>query len=142
MRGERAWNGKEGGQASLSSEESALLTLLRGARRGLVVVGELVRPEEAVAASQLAAALGWPVAADVLSGLRVGAASAAASGGVGRPVVIHPMAHLLLGGGGGGGGGGGDHSWGACLKPDVVLQLGAHGTSKRLAQFLVGGGGD
>ena len=44
-------------------------------------------------------------------------------------MVIHHMDHLLLG----------DRSWWARLKPDVVLQLGAHGTSKRVAQFLVRG---
>ena len=42
-------------------------------------------------------------------------------------LVVHHMDHLLLG----------DKAWWSCLKPDVVLQIGAHGTSKRLAQFLV-----
>ncbi len=36
--------------------------------RGLVVVGELQGGEQAAAARRIGAALGWPVAADVLSG--------------------------------------------------------------------------
>ena len=44
------------------------LAALRSARRGLVVVGELARPEDAVAARRIGAALGWPVVTDVLSG--------------------------------------------------------------------------
>jgi 2-succinyl-5-enolpyruvyl-6-hydroxy-3-cyclohexene-1-carboxylate synthase len=44
------------------------LAAVLGARRGLLVIGELPTPEDVAAASQLAQLLGWPVAADVLSG--------------------------------------------------------------------------
>lgn len=47
-----------------------VLALLRSARRGLLVVGELGNPEDAVAARRIGAALGWPVVTDVLSGER------------------------------------------------------------------------
>lgn len=46
----------------------SVLALLRSARRGLVVAGELASPEDAVAARRIGAALGWPVVTDVLSG--------------------------------------------------------------------------
>jgi len=42
--------------------------VLAGARRGLLVLGELPTPADAAAALRVAAALGWPIAADVLSG--------------------------------------------------------------------------
>ena len=129
--------------------------MLLRAKRGLLVVGELMSPADAVTATRLAGVLGWPVAADVLSGMRVGAAAAPdpaalpgygaaadggsgsegsgsgavddGNGGSGACHVIHHMDQMLLG----------DKAWWACLKPDVVLQVGAHGTSKRLAQFMV-----
>ncbi|GAX76586.1 hypothetical protein CEUSTIGMA_g4032.t1 [Chlamydomonas eustigma] len=146
-----------------SPEAASLVALLMSARRGLLVVNELVGSKDTVAVMKLAELLGWPVAADVLSGIRVGwssdyhtspwsdyAVGTAQSPGmlmntavyenVGRTLnitrgllgaqreqqVIHHMDHLLLGG----------SSWWACLKPDVILQVGSHGTSKRLAQFL------
>lgn len=78
--------------------------------------------------------LGWPVAADVLSGLRVGGAAggAAAASTHAHPVhpplpLVHHMDHLLLG----------DKGWWRRLRPDVVLQLGPHLTSKRIGQFMV-----
>ena len=46
------------------------------------------------------------------------------------PLVAH-MDHLLLG----------DRAWWAALRPDCVLQLGPHLTSKRLGQFMVGSWG-
>ena len=48
--------------------ESELLRILAGAQRGLIVVAQMARPEDCVAALKIARALGWPVAADVLSG--------------------------------------------------------------------------
>ena len=45
-----------------------LLGCLGGARRGLLVVGQLTTPQDCMAALRIAQALGWPVAADVLSG--------------------------------------------------------------------------
>jgi len=143
-----------------------VLRALRGARRGLLVVGELAGPEDARAAAELARLLGWPVAADVLSGMRVGARAAAADGGGdgggggnGGGPLLAPAALLshfdqvLLppppppgAGGGGGGAYGSQAAWWDALRPDVVLQLGAHLTSKRLSQFLeraaMGGQGD
>jgi len=46
----------------------AYIPALLAARRGLLVVGELPRAEDAVAAVRLATALGWPIVCDVLSG--------------------------------------------------------------------------
>jgi len=75
-----------------------------GASRGLVVVGELSDPADVVSAAHVAASLGWPVAADILSGLRLGGSSSSRSGGEagsstgldGRLSVVHHMDQLLL----------------------------------------------
>jgi len=56
-----------------------VLQLLLEAQQGLIVVGEQVDPASAAAAVQLGGALGWPVAADVLSGCGLAAAAAAAA---------------------------------------------------------------
>ncbi|GAB4817906.1 hypothetical protein N2152v2_004952 [Parachlorella kessleri] len=107
--------------AAVPPAAAAALNAVLRAQRGLLVVGELTHPEDVVAAAQLARALQWPVAADVLSGLRAGVQEADPS-----LAVIHHMDHLLLGG---------EEHWQA-LRPDVVLQLGGHLTSKRLCNFL------
>ena len=44
------------------------MACLAAARRGLLVLGELPDPADAAAALRIARALGWAVAADVLSG--------------------------------------------------------------------------
>ncbi len=89
---------------------------------------------------QICTMLGWPVAADVLSGLRVGGTAGGASAASASPAsvphphpahpplpLVHHMDHLLLG----------DKGWWRRLRPDVVLQLGPHLTSKRIGQFMV-----
>ncbi len=46
-----------------------LIATLRSAERGLLVVAELTSPEDVMAALNISKALGWPVAADALSGV-------------------------------------------------------------------------
>ena len=102
--------------------------MVGGARRGLIVVSELAHPDDVLAAVQLGQLLQWPVAADILSGLRAGARSSGSGGGGGSPQalqLLHHFDHLLL-----------DRRHWAALRPDVVLQLGGHHTSKRANQFL------
>lgn len=91
-----------------------LLAVINGAQRGLLVLGEL-SPQDAAAAADLATTLGWPVAADILSGARM------------QSTVVQHIDHILLG----------DKSWWSSVRPDVILQLGPRLTSKRLQQFLV-----
>lgn len=122
-----------GSSVAADPAAAAALQAIVSARRGLIVAAELTHPEDVVAAAQLAQLLGWPVVADVLSGLRAGvpaappsAAGTAAAGGPAAVKVIHHFDNLLLVD---------RQQWGA-LRPDVVLQLGGHLTSKRANQFL------
>jgi isochorismate synthase/2-succinyl-5-enolpyruvyl-6-hydroxy-3-cyclohexene-1-carboxylate synthase/2-succinyl-6-hydroxy-2,4-cyclohexadiene-1-carboxylate synthase/O-succinylbenzoate synthase len=133
------------GGAGFSAEVLGLLPQLQSAQRGLLVVGELMDSRDAADAVALGAALGWPVVTDVLSGLRVGLQQAPAdtwpacgplssSGSEQGDIsssrgvcLVHHLDLLLLG----------ETSWWGALQPDVVVQLGRHLTSKRLAQFLV-----
>lgn len=87
-----------------------------GARRGLVVVGALPGGRDRDETAALCERLGWPVAADVRSGLRLG------PGPAGR---IAHLDQLLL-----------SPRVRETFAPDVVLHLGAQPTSKRLAQAL------
>ena len=57
------------GSGGLADSPGACIPALLTARRGLLVVGELPRAEDAVAALRIAAALGWPVVCDILSGM-------------------------------------------------------------------------
>lgn len=104
-----------------NSALNGVLSTLKHAKRGLIVVGELTSPEDAVAAVQLGKFLGWPVAADVLSGIRVGSVPSEGA----SLVLVNHFDHILLA----------REHWPE-LQPDVVLQLGGHVTSKRTSQFL------
>ncbi|HWR98006.1 MAG TPA: 2-succinyl-5-enolpyruvyl-6-hydroxy-3-cyclohexene-1-carboxylic-acid synthase [Candidatus Methanoperedens sp.] len=90
--------------------------LVQGARRGLVVVGALPSERDRDDAATLCERLGWPVAADVRSGLRLGA---------GPPGRIAHVDQLLL-----------SPKVRGAFAPDVVLHLGGQPTSRRLAQAL------
>jgi isochorismate synthase/2-succinyl-5-enolpyruvyl-6-hydroxy-3-cyclohexene-1-carboxylate synthase/2-succinyl-6-hydroxy-2,4-cyclohexadiene-1-carboxylate synthase/O-succinylbenzoate synthase len=114
--------------AAASPELGHVLQLLLTAKRGLIVVGEQSHPGAAAAAVQLALALGWPVAADVLSGLRVGSSSSSSG-------VLQHFDHVLLGPGAATGAAAAE--WWGKLQPDVVVQLGPRVTSKRVNQFMV-----
>lgn len=129
---------ESGASGAGSAELAGVLQLLLSARRGLLVVGEQPSAAGAAAAAALSALLGWPLAADVLSGLRVGAAAVASSSPSSaveqqqqqspRPLLLHHMDHLLLGD---------PASWWSELRPDVILQLGPRVTSKRVNSFMV-----
>jgi isochorismate synthase/2-succinyl-5-enolpyruvyl-6-hydroxy-3-cyclohexene-1-carboxylate synthase/2-succinyl-6-hydroxy-2,4-cyclohexadiene-1-carboxylate synthase/O-succinylbenzoate synthase len=112
--------------ASASGADAAaaapLAALVARARRGVIVAGHLPEPADALAVAQLAARLGWPLVADVASGLRVRAAPAAPPGG-GALLPHFDLALMERG------------AWDT-LAPDCVLQFGARLTSKRLQAFL------
>ncbi|GMH33012.1 hypothetical protein BSKO_00846 [Bryopsis sp. KO-2023] len=101
---------------------SQIIALAGEETRPLVVIGELPSQEDSHAAKKICQSLGWPVIADVLSGLRIGG-----DGGTEfRKQMVFNADHVLLDK---------EEAWRA-LRPDVVLQLGGHLTSKRVAQFL------
>lgn len=106
--------------AALPPPSAAAVRRMLAAQRGLVLCGELRSPADRQAARSIAEALGWPIAADVLSGLRVGAVEAAAGA-----TVLHHLDTLLC-----------DSHMHAVVAPDCVLQIGAHIVSKRTLQFL------
>lgn len=89
--------------------------LLQQARRGLLVVGRLNAPDEVEAARRLARVLQWPVVADILSGLRLGAD--------GYPLIGHADGVLA------------SENGRRLLEPEVMLHLGGPLTSKRFLEF-------
>ncbi|KAG7671813.1 putative Protein PHYLLO, chloroplastic [Nannochloris sp. 'desiccata'] len=119
--GSKSLTGANGSLFKSTDEMAVLLSTAGKARRGLLIIGELIQPQDVAAIVQLAQLLGWPIAADVLSGIKVGAQPLH-----GAPLkLISHFDHLLL-----------DSTHWKALKPDVVLQVGGHITSKRVAQFL------
>ena len=86
------------------------------ARRGLVVIGSLPGERDREAAAALAERLGWPVAADIRSGLRLGPGPADRVPCLDQ-ILLSPQVR-------------------SSFTPDVVLHLGGQPISKRLAQAL------
>ncbi|CAI5534996.1 unnamed protein product [Closterium sp. Naga37s-1] len=130
---------------TLSAEFQDVLSLLRSAKRGIILVGSLLSARDAWAASLVCKCLQWPVAADALSGLRVwrtrrgsggggrgreqgdrggvGERGVAASGCGGESGMVGAfyLDHVLL-----------DKGAAEAVAPDVVLQLGGPLVGKRL----------
>lgn len=97
---------------------------------GVILAGEIRCPQARSALFQISKQLGWPIIADILSGLRVGAG---AEDSVNVPeasdapsaTVIHHMDTMLT-----------DDRLKPHLAPDFVLQVGEHVVSKRVMQFF------
>jgi 2-succinyl-5-enolpyruvyl-6-hydroxy-3-cyclohexene-1-carboxylate synthase len=93
-----------------------IASTVAASRRGLVVIGNLPRDRDRDAAETLAGQLGWPVAADIRSGLRLGPGPAERVPFIDQ-LLLSPQVR-------------------ASFIPDVVLHLGRQPVSKRLAQAL------
>lgn len=91
---------------------------MEGARRGLLIVGELLHSVDRMAVLEISRSLQWPCVVDVLSGLK-------SNNDHQFPCILSSDQILK----------GGESIWNA-LKPDLVLQFGGHFTSKVLFQFL------
>ena len=90
--------------------------LLSDARKGVLAVGRLAGPAEREAVCELADRLGWPVFADITSGLRLVK---------GKLPLVHFFDQVLL-----------SDKVTAGLQPDLVLHLGGQILSKRWQAFL------
>jgi 2-succinyl-5-enolpyruvyl-6-hydroxy-3-cyclohexene-1-carboxylate synthase len=100
----------------LKGEGARLAKRLEGIKNGLMVVGKTSGPEEAKLVLSLAKKLGWPIFADVSSGLRLGQD---------HSNLIHYFDHLLL-----------SEKLVPKLKFDGVLHLGGRMTSQRYYDFI------
>ncbi len=96
--------------------QSDVLELMGFARQGLIVAGQLHKPDETDAVRALADASGWPVFPDIASGLRLGAQ--------GRNCIAFYDLMLL------------SEMFRERFRPDVVLHLGGPVTSRRLQEHL------
>ena len=89
---------------------------LKAIKNGVIVVGKLAGADEANLVLHLAEKLGWPIFADVSSGLRLGQS---------HPNLIHYFDHLLL-----------SEKILNKLSFDGVLHLGGRMTSQRYYDFI------
>ncbi len=105
------------GQLLPDAEELDRLALqLKGISRGLVIMGRLPAGTPRQPLVALLKTLGWPVLADVVSGLRIPELT---------PWLVAGYDWLLA-----------HREWQTSLVPELVLHFGAAPTSKRLLQFL------
>ncbi len=105
-------------RSRLSAPDLADLAVrLAAVERGLIVAGPQDDPDLAVAVARLAAATGWPIAADPLSGVRCGPHD--------RSLMLSHVDHLVRPG-----------PWRDAHLPDLVLRFGATPTSKPLNALL------
>jgi len=107
------------GQAAAFGNDSVkkqIAKRLEAIKNGVIVVGKLAGADEAKLVLRLAEKLGWPIFADVSSGLRLGQ---------NRPHLVHYFDHLLLSG-----------KILNKLPFDGVLHLGGRMTSQRYYDFI------
>lgn len=90
--------------------------LLANTRKGILAVGRLAHPADRDAVCELAVRLGWPVFADITSGLRLAD---------GKWPLVHFFDQVLL-----------SEKTAAALRPELVLHLGGQILSKRWPGFL------
>ncbi len=107
----------EGARLASAATSAALAEALGTVHRGLVVAGPQDDPALPAAVSELAQALGYPILADPLSGLRCGSHD--------RSLVLDAYDAFLR-----------DPAFVERAGPEVVLRFGAVPTSKPALQFL------
>jgi 2-succinyl-5-enolpyruvyl-6-hydroxy-3-cyclohexene-1-carboxylate synthase len=122
-----AWQGEHGAQWQDASpaEVDALIARVRQSGRGVLVAGGARSPDDAHALARIARALGWPVIADITSGLR---------GASALPNVVH-HADLALCSVIGPGSQAHGHIREA-LRPGMILRIGGRIASKRVQQWM------
>ena len=114
----RPWTETVNGTRTLdASQLTALATRLAGVERGLILVGPTDEPDLPAAVARLAAATGFPVVADALSGLRCGSHD--------RSHVLVRADQLVRSG-----------PWIAAHQPDLVVRFGAMPTSRPCLELL------
>lgn len=105
--------------AELHPTQAALqrfIEAISGVHAGVLVVGGVDCAAERAAIRALAQGLGWPVVADIASGLRLGAAV---------PGLL-PYQDLLLG----------SEAWSEATRPDAVIRVGGPLVSQRIQAWL------
>ena len=100
-----------------ATQIAAIAQMLAAAPRGLIVAGPLDDPAIHEPIARLAAATGYPIVADPLSGLRLGSHD--------RSLVLTHGEHILRPG-----------PWLAAHQPEIVIRFGAMPTSKWVSEML------
>ncbi|XP_031479416.1 protein PHYLLO, chloroplastic isoform X2 [Nymphaea colorata] len=112
-------------EGDISEQLKEVLNLINGAAQGLLVLGGIHSEDDIWAVLLLAQHLRWPVAPDILSGLRQRKVMTSLLDSEKKFMFIDHLDHALL-----------SESVRAYIKPDVVVQIGSRLTSKRIARML------
>ncbi|XP_017218695.1 protein PHYLLO, chloroplastic isoform X10 [Daucus carota subsp. sativus] len=102
-----------------------IVNIMKGAKRGVLVLGAISSEDDIWAALLLAKHLLWPVVADILSGLRMRMYTSSFSEIRGNFVFVDHLDHTLLSDA--------VRDW---AQADVFVQIGSRITSKRISQML------
>ncbi|KAF0928968.1 hypothetical protein E2562_011059 [Oryza meyeriana var. granulata] len=102
-----------------------VLEIVKKAKQGLLLVGAIHTEEDIWAVALLARHLSWPVAADVLSGLRMRKVQNSFLGLDKSILFIDHIDQILL-----------SESVKSWISPDVIVQIGSRITSKRVGTYL------
>lgn len=102
-----------------------VLNVIKGAKRGIILLGAIHTEDDIWAALLLAKHLLWPVVADILSGLRMRMSATSFSEISENFVFIDHLDHTLLANA--------VRDW---AQADVIIQIGSRITSKRISQML------
>ncbi|KAM3241842.1 hypothetical protein ACQJBY_054524 [Aegilops geniculata] len=99
--------------------------IIKKAKQGLLLVGAIHKEDDMWAVALLARQLSWPVAADILSGLRMRKVLNSFPGFDKSILFIDQIDQILL-----------SDSVKSWINPDVIVQIGSRITSKRMEMFL------
>ncbi|XP_074383455.1 protein PHYLLO, chloroplastic isoform X2 [Apium graveolens] len=102
-----------------------VLNVIKGAKRGILILGAIHTEDDIWAALLLANHLRWPVVADILSGLRMRMYATSFSEISENFVFVDHLDHTLLANA--------VRDW---AQADVIVQIGSRITSKRISQML------
>ncbi|XP_062219458.1 protein PHYLLO, chloroplastic isoform X3 [Phragmites australis] len=116
---------KVSGFGNYSCSVMEVLEIIEKAEQGLLLVGALHTEDDLWAVTLLARHLSWPVAVDILSGLRLRKVANSFPGLDKSILFIDHIDQILL-----------SDSAKNWISPDVVVQIGSRITSKRVGMFL------
>ncbi|KAM7271199.1 hypothetical protein ACFE04_030413 [Oxalis oulophora] len=109
----------------IGGQMTEVINVIRGAKKGLLLIGAIHTENDMWAALLLAKHLSWPVVADILSGVRLRKIISVFPESENHLLFVDHFDHALL-----------SYAFRGWVQPDAVIQIGSRITSKRVSQML------